>query len=251
MESHGPVRDQTRLLAFSQSGLNGSQGKFLAERVADRFLDSNVFSEELRVVLPRQKKCGSRAENAKAAGQARHAEVICWVMSHTARTNTLPDFFHRQAVNRQPCIDNTFAITAVPITLEWVSLCSGRTFFRAHAHAVQDAHTLVIRTNGPRREMSEQRPNLPALVIRRAIANRRRRKFTALGDVFEQIPLWPANRIESQAIMLRLLFRQVTRARPFNAAQIGVSNDDAGTRHMLLVALLDDKIQHGLRVLSC
>src|ERR1043165_3839403 len=171
-------------------------------------------------------------------------------MANSALANSVPDFLHRPAVNGQPRIDNTFPVTAVEITLERLSLCSGGTFFGTHAHAVENAHTLVIRTNGPSREMSEQRPNSPAFVVGCAISHSWRREFTALRDVFEQISLWSANRIESEAIMLCLLFRQITRARPFHAAQIGVSNDDTRARHMLLVALLDDKIQHGLRIFS-
>src|ERR1043165_808822 len=171
-------------------------------------------------------------------------------MSDTGLANPLPDFFHRPTVNGQPGINDTLAVSAVEVPLERRPLGTSRAFLRSHAHAVQDANTLEMREMGFRSEAREERPHRSALHVRRAKACGWRWKFTTLGDVFEQIALRPANRVESQAVVLRLLFSEFASAGPFHAPEVGMSNDDPRTRNVLLVAQLNDDVDHALAVLA-
>jgi hypothetical protein len=129
--------------------LNLRQGQFLPKAMADLLLNRNVLRKEFWVVLTGQEQGGSRAENAEAAAETRHAQVIRRMMWHAAGMNPLPDLSDRPRVNGQPGINHTTAVAASWIVAERLAFGAGRAFIGTQAQAVEDANRLIRRAGSP------------------------------------------------------------------------------------------------------
>src|SRR5262249_15409193 len=102
--SHGPVLDRAWPLALLEGLLHLGQGQFHAEAVARGALDLHVLLEQLRVVLAGQQQGGAGREDAEAAAQAWHTEVVRPVVRHPAGTDAVPHLLDSPAVDGQPVV---------------------------------------------------------------------------------------------------------------------------------------------------
>ncbi len=99
-DSHGPVVDQPWPLTLGHGLLYVSQGQLNPEAVADRTFDSDIFSQQFGVVLAGKKQGWARAEDAEAAGKARHPQAVRRMERYAIGLDPCPDLGDFPGVDR-------------------------------------------------------------------------------------------------------------------------------------------------------
>lgn len=214
----------------------------------DAGLDGDILVGELPVVAGRQDEGALGCQDAKAAREAGHAQVVREMVLDAARLDAGPNLGLGPGEHGEPADDLAAGVAGPTVELVRDLAGPGRRLLGADTEHVEDAGLAAGRPADLGGEAGQERGDLAGLLVARAVAGRRAREHAAGLNLRQEVALGPADDLKPDAVVPGLALGELAGALPLDPTEVGMDDDDA-VPDAGDVGELDDVVEHGLGVL--
>jgi len=122
----------------AMASLNGGQGELVAEGVSHGFFGVDVLGEEIGMLFAGEHESGGRGEDAEDTGEARHPQVIGFVIGDAGGLDGAPDIGELPGVEREPVVDKLATVGDSGVAGERGEFGARGRLLGSHAHDIED-----------------------------------------------------------------------------------------------------------------